>query len=156
MTNYIFKKEKKKKKKNDVVVDVAQRESGSIKCYTLAFSNIQISNHLFQIRRCQEKIYPIVVLKNPLTYQVTIVRIDFRSSQGSGSIQGSKQIPLLLDCLRSISHNTPQPHLPETNDLLATARVFSDFRKYGYTRTINSRLIINIITIITEWSTQLN
>ena len=39
MTNYIFKKEKKKKK-NDVVVDVAQRESDSIKRYTLAFSNI--------------------------------------------------------------------------------------------------------------------
>ena len=27
-------------KKNDVAVDVAQRESSSTKCYTLAFSNI--------------------------------------------------------------------------------------------------------------------
>ena len=36
----IFKKKKEKRKKNDMAVDVAQRESSSIKCYALAFNNI--------------------------------------------------------------------------------------------------------------------
>ena len=54
-----FKKEKKKKKKNDVVADMAQCESNSIKRYASAFSNIQIIGLkiIKTILKLQDKLY---------------------------------------------------------------------------------------------------